>query len=191
MRFLEPPSRRNSPEGFTLVVELALQRGIAGKGARMALAQMIERANGNVPTTVSLLLESDDLELANAAVKDFQSMRGSKTGDTKKDLVDFLRREYPEEMRIIESDIRNAVGSVTPLECALRNGRNDEKMASEIEKKNQGIPTPASIALVSGDQELRDKVADDLQTARALKEGMSEGMLKRMLELLKHKHPAE
>ena len=194
MGYLKAPNSKNPSEAFTLVVELALQQC---QEARRALAAKIEKASGGIPTEVSIILESEDAEFRKMAVKHLQTLRESKTGDTKRDVLEFLRRNYPEEMKAVESNIRHDVGSITRVELALRKGaEGDEeraRLAAIIEKKNDNIPTPVSIALCSDDFILRNIVADDLQTERTSRrklESVSE-LLKEVAALVRHTHPVE
>ena len=187
MGYLKSPNSKNPSEAFTLVVELTLQQD---KAARTALAEKIEKANGGIPTETSIILESKDAELRGRAVKYLKDMRESLTGDTKRDVLEFLRRNYPEEMEVARSKITHEVGSVTSVELALRKGDegSDERMglAKKIEDKNKGIPTPISIALGSEDFILRNIVADDLQAKR--KDEAVGALLKEVVSLMRHSH---
>lgn len=190
MGYLRPLNGKNPSEAFTLVVELTLQQG---KEARTALAEKIEKTNGGIPTEVSIVLESDDAEFRGRAVKYLKDMRESRTGDTKKDILEFLRRNYPEEMEVAMSNVRHEVGSITRVELALRKGDEGTgeraKLAKGIEDKNEGIPTPVSIALGSDDFILRNIVADELQAKRKTDEVGA--LLKEVVSLVRHSHDAK
>ncbi len=190
MGYLSPLNSKNPSEAFTLIVELTLQQG---KEARRTLAEKIERANGGIPTEISIILESDDAELRGMAVKYLKDMRESRTGDTKKDILEFLRRNYPEEMERARSKIIHEVGSITRVELALRKGDegSDEraKLAGVMEDRNGGIPTPVSIALGSEDFILRNIVADELQAKRKAEE--IGALLREVVSLVRHSHDVE
>ncbi len=190
MGYLRPLNSKNPSEAFTLMVELTLQQS---KEARKTFAEKIERANGGIPTEISIILESDDAELRGRAVKYLKDMRESRTWDTKKDILEFLRRNYPEEMEIAKSKITHEVGSITRVELALRKGDegSDErvKLAGVIEDRNSGIPTPISIALCSEDFILRNIVADELQAKR--KANAVGALLKEVMSLVRHSHSVE
>ena len=127
------------------------------------------------------------------AVKYLKDMRESRTGDTKKDILEFLRRNYPEEMERARSKIIHEVGSITRVELALRKGDegSDEraKLAGVMEDRNGGIPTPVSIALGSEDFILRNIVADELQAKRKAEE--IGALLREVASLVRHSHDVE
>ena len=96
-------------------------------------------------------------------------------------------------MEVAMSNVRHEVGSITRVELALRKGDEGTgeraKLAKGIEDKNEGIPTPVSIALGSDDFILRNIVADELQAKRKTDEVGA--LLKEVVSLVRHSHDAK